>query len=178
LIINDQVSIAASLKADELVACVVKWINNYTRFNHWIYRTFMIIEKNSMRAQGHRLYFEGIKILKREVMDRNYGLTYQAILECLEMYRQDSLREYEPLQVLIKFIGIMGFTKFKLVDMVKVDDRFEYSSSRKEGEQQVENPYDTATFKRDFIARLIRDIKAKYTDIANEMMHLSTPEYF
>ena len=58
------------------------------------------------------------------MVDRLYNETYQAVLDCLELYKLDRLREYEPLQVVIKYIGIMGFTKFKLVDMVKVDGRF------------------------------------------------------
>jgi hypothetical protein len=32
----------------------------------------MIIERNAMKAQGIRLYFEGIKILKTEVIDKIY----------------------------------------------------------------------------------------------------------
>lgn len=132
-----------------------------------------------MRAQGHQLYFEGIRILKREVVDRIYNDTYQAILDCLELYKQDRLREYEPLQVVIKYIGIMGFTKFKLVDMVKVDGRFEYSSTRRDKtDQQPENPYDTASFKKDFITRLTKDLKAHYSELITGMMQLSTPEYF
>lgn len=79
---------------------------------------------------------------------------------------------------MIKYIGIIGFTKFKLVDMVKLEDRFEYCSLRKEGDQQPENPYDTATFKKDFITRLTRDLRAHYSDLLAGMMQLSTPEYF
>lgn len=85
------------------------------------------------------------------------------------------MREFEPLQIVIKYIGIMGFTKFKLVDMVKMDDRFEYSSTRKEGDQQPENPYDTASFKKDFITRLTKDMKASYSELVSGMMQLSTP---
>ena len=33
---------------------------------------FMIIERNAMMAQGVKLYFEGIKILKEEIIDRLY----------------------------------------------------------------------------------------------------------
>lgn len=79
---------------------------------------------------------------------------------------------------MIKYIGIIGFTKFKLVDMVKLEDRFEYSSLRIEGDQQPENPYDTAIFKKDFITRLTRDLRAHYSDLLAGMMQLSTPEYF
>jgi hypothetical protein len=63
--VYERISMSKGLKSDELIAWIAKWINTYTRFNHWIYRTFMIIERNSMRAQGHKLYFEGIKILKK-----------------------------------------------------------------------------------------------------------------
>lgn len=96
----------------------------------------------------------------------------------MHLYKQGNLREYEPLQIVIKYIGIIGFTKFKLVDMVKVDDRFEYSSLRREGDQQPENPYDTASFKKDFITKLTKDLKVHYSDIVADMMKLSTPEYF
>lgn len=95
------------------------------------------------------------------------------------LYKGGKLREYEPLQVVIKYIGIVGFTKFKLVDMIKLDDRFEYaSSSKKETDQQPENPYDTNAFRKDFITRLTRDLKTHYAGILSGMMQLSTPEYF
>lgn len=99
---------------------VAKWINIYARFNHWIFRTFMFLERNAMRAQGIRLYFEGIKILKAEVIERLFDDIYAAVFQCLQLYKEGRLREYEPLQVVIKYIGIIGFTKFKLVDMVKL----------------------------------------------------------
>ena len=39
--------------------------------------------------------------------------------------------------MVIRYIGIVGFTKYKLVDMEKLDGRFEYVSVRKkEGDQQ------------------------------------------
>lgn len=96
----------------------------------------MIIERNAMKAQGHKLYFEGIRIMKRELIDKIYEETYPAIVDCLEMYKEGRLREYEPLQIVIKYIGIMGFTKFKLVDMVKVDERFEYCSIKNNKEKE------------------------------------------
>jgi hypothetical protein len=126
----------------------------------------MFIEGKSLRMQGKTLYFEGIRILKQEVIDSIYGLIYAAILECLELFKQGKLREYEPLQTVIKYIGIMGFTKFRLVDMAKNDGMFEYISNRNKGEQP-ENPYDTAIFKRDFIIRLTKDVRATYTEIAH-----------
>ena len=98
-------------------------------------------------------------------------------MECLDLFKLGKLREYEPLQTVIKSIGIMGFTKFRLVEIVKNDDIFEYSS-KKEGDQHHQNPYDTAIFKKDFIARLIKDLKFKYAEKVNEMMQLSTSEYF
>jgi hypothetical protein len=55
-------------------------------------------------------------------------------MECLDLFKLGKLREYEPLQTVIKSIGIMGFTKFRLVEIVKNDDIFEYSS-KKEGDQ-------------------------------------------
>lgn len=63
--VYERISMSKGLKSDELIVWIAKWINIYTRFNHWIFKTFMIIERNSMRAQGHKLYFEGIKILKK-----------------------------------------------------------------------------------------------------------------
>jgi hypothetical protein len=68
------------LKPDEFMALIAKWINIFTRFNHWIFRTFMFIERNAMRAQGIRLYFEGIKILKSEIIDKLYDEIYATIL--------------------------------------------------------------------------------------------------
>jgi hypothetical protein len=165
------------MQSDDFIASIARWMNAYARFNHWIYRTFMIIERNSMRAKGHKLYFYGIEALKREVIDKIFNELYAAIVDCLELYKQGKLREYEPLQTVIKYIGIMGFTKFKLVDMAKTDSQYEYSSTRMEGEQP-EHPYDTNFFKKNFIAKLTKDIRIKYTQIVNEMMQLSTPEYF
>lgn len=34
---------AKGMRPDELIAWTARWINTYTRFNHWNYRTFMII---------------------------------------------------------------------------------------------------------------------------------------
>ncbi len=65
----------------------------------------------------------------------------------------------------------MGFTKYKLVDMVKIDERFEYCSVRKDNkdkeDQLPENPFNTATFKKDFIIRLTKDIRTKYQNLSN-----------
>jgi hypothetical protein len=37
---------------------------------------------------------------------------------------------------MIKYLGIIGFTKFKLVSMIKTsDDRFEYTSNKAESDQ-------------------------------------------
>jgi hypothetical protein len=83
-----------------------------------------------MAMQGIKLYFEGVKILKAEILERLFEDIYTGIFECLQLYKEGKLREYEPLQVVIKYMGISGFTKFKLVDMAKIDDRFEYSSLR------------------------------------------------
>lgn len=43
----------------------------------------MIIERNSMRAWGRKLYFYGIESLKREVIDKIYNEIYAAIIDCL-----------------------------------------------------------------------------------------------
>lgn len=55
--VHERISMAKGMRPDELIAWTARWINTYTRFNHWIFRTFMIIERNAMRAQGHQLYF-------------------------------------------------------------------------------------------------------------------------
>jgi hypothetical protein len=55
----------------------------------------------------------------------------------------------------------VGFTKFKLIQMVKIDDRFEYQSV-KEGGQNPENAFETAYFKTNFLNRLAKDLKGKY----------------
>ena len=58
------------------------------------------------------------------MIEKIYEDLYHTIYEALELYKDGLLRAYEPLQIVIKYIGIVGLTKFKLVDMVKVDDRF------------------------------------------------------
>lgn len=147
----------------------------YTRFNHWVFKMFMIIERNAMLAQGVKLYFEGIKILKEQVFDRIYDDLYKVIYQALELYKNDRLRAYEPLQLIIRYIGIIGFSKFKLVEMVKTrDDRFEYHSKR-DTAQNPENPYETGYFKTNFLGRLVKDLKVKYSEIVTGMMQLSVP---
>ena len=92
---------------------------------------FMVIERNALLAQGVKLYFEGIKILKEQVFDRIYDDLYKVIYQALELYKEERLRAFEPLQLVIRYIGIIGFSKYKLVEMVKTrDDRFEYHSKR------------------------------------------------
>jgi len=92
------------------------------------------------------------------------------------LYKGGFLTSIEPLQIIIKYIGIVGFTKYKMVELVKTpDDRFEYQSKKQDGEQMPENAYDTGYFKLNFISRLTKDLKAKYIDIVNGMMQLSTP---
>jgi hypothetical protein len=46
-----------------------------------------------MRAQGCKLHFEGLKILKNEVLDPVNEQTYSAVTECLELFKQGTLRE-------------------------------------------------------------------------------------
>jgi hypothetical protein len=75
----------------------------------------MIIERNAMMAQGVKLYFEGIKILKEQLVDKIYDDLYRIVYQALELYKSDRLRALEPLQLVIRYIGIVGFTKLKLV---------------------------------------------------------------
>lgn len=75
----------------------------------------MIIERNAMMAQGVKLYFEGIKILKEQLIDKIYDDLYRIVYQALELYKNDRLRALEPLQLVIRYIGIVGFTKLKLV---------------------------------------------------------------
>jgi hypothetical protein len=63
-IYSERLALGRGLQADEFIVLVAKWVNIYARFNHWIFRTFLFIERNAMRAQGIKLYFEGIRILK------------------------------------------------------------------------------------------------------------------
>ena len=76
---------------------------------------FMIIERNAMMAQGVKLYFEGIKMLKEQLIDKIYDDLYRIVYQALELYKNDRLRALEPLQLVIRYIGIVGFTKLKLV---------------------------------------------------------------
>jgi len=48
---------------------------------------FMIIERNAMMAQGVKLYFEGIKILKDQVFDKIYEDLYKTVYQSLELYK-------------------------------------------------------------------------------------------
>ena len=62
--VREQIGMARGMKAEEQAQWTARWVNTYSRFNHWIYRTFMTIERNAMSAQGIKLYFEGARILK------------------------------------------------------------------------------------------------------------------
>jgi hypothetical protein len=80
------------------------------------------------------------------------------------------LGAYEPLKLVIRYIGIVGFSKFKLVEMVKTrDDRFEYNS-KQDKTQASEVPSETGYFKSNFISRLVKDLKQKYNEIVIGMM--------
>ena len=93
----------------------------------------------------------------------------------MELYKQERLRAFEPLKLVIRYIGIVGFSKFKLVEMVKTrDNRFEYNSKR-DTAQASEVPSETGYFKSNFISRLVKDLKQKYNEIVIGMMELSTP---
>ena len=48
---------------------------------------FMIIERNAMMAQGVKLYFEGIKILKEHLFDKIYDDLYRIVYQSLELYK-------------------------------------------------------------------------------------------
>lgn len=127
-------------------------------------------------AKGFKLYFEGIKILKEHLFEKIYDSLYQVIEEALELYKSDRLRALEPLQLVIRYIGIVGFTKYKLIEMKKNvrEDRFEYES-KSENAMAGENPYETGFFKTNFILRLVKGLKRKYTEIVADMMQLSVP---
>ena len=113
------------LQCEDVINEVARWINIYARFNHWIFKMFMIIERNAMLAQGIKLYFEGIKILKEYFVDKIYEDLYRNVCLTLELFKNDKLRAFEPLPLVIRYIGYSGFSKFKLVEMVKTrDDRF------------------------------------------------------
>lgn len=79
----------------------------------------MPIERNAMVAQGIKLYFEGIKILKVHIFDKIYDELYKIVYQSLELYKNDRLRAYEPLKLVIRYFGIVGFSKYKLVEMLK-----------------------------------------------------------
>lgn len=83
----------------------------------------------------------------------------------MKLYKQGSLEDYEPLQVVIKYIGIIGFTMYKKVDMIKIGDRFEFSSLGKLG-SEPEDPYESVKFKELIFARLSSDLQANYEKIA------------
>lgn len=51
----------------------------------------MFIERNAIRAQGTKLYFTGVKILKTEIMEKIYEDLYEAINLCLESYKESNL---------------------------------------------------------------------------------------
>lgn len=176
--VYEQMQRSKGLQAEDQVGEMARWINIFGRFNHWIFKMFMILERNAMMAQGIKLYFEGIKILKELVFDRSYEDIYRNVYQTLELFKDGKLNAFEPLQTVIKYIGVVGFTKFKLVEMVKTrDGRFEYSS-KKEPNQPAEHPSETGYFKTKFLSRLVKDLKLKYSQLVVGMAQLSTPEYF
>lgn len=43
----------------------------------------MFIERNAIRAQGIKLYYEGVKIMKNEIIEKIYEDMFDAVLKCL-----------------------------------------------------------------------------------------------
>jgi hypothetical protein len=55
--IYEQIQKSRGLHPEDEIKEIARWVNIYARFNHWIFKMFMIIERNAMMAQGIRLYF-------------------------------------------------------------------------------------------------------------------------
>ncbi len=55
--IYEQICKSKGMEPEEEIREIARWINIYTRFNHWIFKIFMNIERNAMKAQGVKLYF-------------------------------------------------------------------------------------------------------------------------
>jgi hypothetical protein len=45
------------LQPEEAIRHFVDWLNSYARFNHWIQKCFMYLNRNALRAEGTCLYF-------------------------------------------------------------------------------------------------------------------------
>jgi len=52
------------MSSQDYIAYILEWVYNYTRFMHWTFKSFMMIEKYSLNVKGTNLYFEGLTILK------------------------------------------------------------------------------------------------------------------
>lgn len=81
--IYEQICKAKGMQPEEEIQRIAKWINTFARFNHWTFKTFMVIERNAMKAQGIKLYFEGVKILKEYVIDKIYEDLYRTLYQAL-----------------------------------------------------------------------------------------------
>lgn len=64
--------VSQNLSPQDYISYILEWVFNYTRFMHWTYKTFMAIEKFSLHVKGTNLYFEGLLILKNNLVEPIY----------------------------------------------------------------------------------------------------------
>jgi hypothetical protein len=85
------IKMSQNLSSLEYISYILEWVYNYTRFMHWTFKTFMVIEKYSLHVKGTNLYFEGLMILKNALIEPILEELIQAIVNCLDLYKINQL---------------------------------------------------------------------------------------
>lgn len=84
------------------------------------------------------------------------------------MFKNDQLKSFEPLQGIIRTIGVCGFSKFRYVKIKHFKDhggRFDFTSENNETHENVENPFDTDFFKKNLTNPLVARLQNHYRKV-------------
>ncbi len=106
-----------NLSSQDYITYTLEWVYNYTRFMHWTFKTFMVIEKYSLHVKGTSLYFEGLTILRTHLIEPIYEELLMAILNCLELYKTNHLTSTTDLNEIITVVGTVGLRKYTYVKL-------------------------------------------------------------
>jgi hypothetical protein len=71
------------MSCEDYLDYVQGWVNNYTRFVHWTFKSFSVIEKNSLHVKGTNLMFEALGMLKNEFIVPIYEDLFNAVVEAM-----------------------------------------------------------------------------------------------
>ena len=166
------------MSAEEHLSSYYREIVKYTRFLHYTFRTFMVIQKNSKEYSKTTLFFQGLNILREVIIQYLYDTLFNLIVENIELFQNKKLKSYSELQYLINLIGSCGYTKYKSIKLENNEySEYQFISIAKETQQKSEVEYETDFFKKKFTNSMVKYLQTKYRKISNDMSQLSTPEY-